>query len=132
MESSLIWGQSYPPFYSHIQGGERPWGGQGPGEVLEREGSALVARLQAASGRRPGETVDAQGPGRNKAFPGYIFDEQGPALEAVDAQGLGGNRAFTGYIFDERGPALETARDWNYRNTIWTDGPRLDSALWFD
>lgn len=38
----------------------RPRNGQGPEEILTRDGAAFTTHLRAASGSRPGETIEAQ------------------------------------------------------------------------
>lgn len=80
----------------------RPRDGQGPEGILTREGR----RPPHALGRQPpfarGETVEAQEWGCHRRFPGHI-------------------------VVDERAEALQTAREWRRRDTIWTDGSRLNS-----
>ena len=44
--------------------------GEGPEEILEREGSALTTGLRAAASLRPGETVEGQDWGSRRLFPG--------------------------------------------------------------
>ena len=71
--------------------------------MVNREDGAAVQRLRAASGTRPGETVEPQVWSRDRRFPGECG-------------------------IDSEGPALETAQNWRARGTIWTDGSRLDSG----
>ena len=77
-----------------------PMPGQGTGRTPTRERSAPTARLRVAATLRLGETVEAQGGGDCRRFPGHII---------VDGA-----------------EALQTAREWRRRDTIWTDGSRLD------
>ena len=78
----------------------RPKDGQGPEEILDREGAALTTRLRAAAGLHRRETVEPQEWGTRKAFPGQI-------------------------VIDSQQQALDIARSWTADNTLWTDGSRL-------
>ena len=75
----------------------------GPEEVLEREGTAITSRLRAATGTRPGETVEPQVWSEDRAFPGSV-------------------------CIDSVGSALAVAQGWETRDTIWANGSRLDSG----
>ena len=79
----------------------RPKDGQGPEEILDREGAALTTRLRAAAGLYRRETVEPQEWGTGKAFPGQI-------------------------VIDSRVQALEIAKSWTADNTLRTDGSRLE------
>ena len=81
----------------------RPQNGEGPEEILTIEGEAVVQRLRAASGTRPGETVEPQLWSQGRTFPGQVY-------------------------IDKEKPALETARGWRGRDTVWTGGSRFDSG----
>ena len=80
----------------------RPQDGGGPKGVLERDSRAIASRLRAAFGIKPGET-EPQVWSQGRCFPGECS-------------------------IDDEGPALETVRSWRVRDTIWTDGSRLDSG----
>ena len=87
----------------------RPQDGGGPEEILERE-STLTTRLRAAAALCQGETVEQQQWGTTRRFPGRI-------------------------VVEKRESALITASEWSHhdtvecrhRDTVWTDGSRLDS-----
>ena len=81
----------------------RPRGGDGPEEVLRRERSALTTRLRAAATLRPSETVERQQWGGSRRFLGRI-------------------------IVEERAGALTTANELRRRDTVWTEGSRLNSS----
>ena len=83
----------------------QPRDGGGPEEILTREGAGITARIREAAGTRRGETVEPQVWSEGRAFPG-------------------------GVTIQEREQALAVARSsqWDNRNTIWTDGSRLDSG----
>ena len=74
---------------------------------MERDsaGGAIVSRLRAASGVKPGETVEPQVWDEGRTVPGQC-------------------------VILEEGPALDNARDWyvNAWETIWTDGSRLEDG----
>ena len=76
---------------------------RGGGEILMRGDGAVVQRLRAASGTRPGETVEPQDWSQSRTFPGQVY-------------------------IDKEKPALETAKEWRSRDTVWTDGSRFDSG----
>ena len=65
----------------------------------------MVRRIRAASGIKPGETVEPQEWGQGRIFPG-----------AVSIEG--------------ESEALHTAQNWDEAgyDTIWTEGSRLDSG----
>ena len=81
----------------------RPRDGEGPEEILERKGAAITTRLRAAATLRVGATVERQEWGQRRCFPGQV-------------------------VVDSRKGALDTAAAWNRRDTIWTDGSRLDDG----
>ena len=71
--------------------------------MIERQGAALTAGLRGAATLRPGETTEEQRWGRSQPFLGRV-------------------------VVEKRESALQTASEWRKnRNTLWTDGPRLDS-----
>ena len=72
-------------------------------EILNREGVTITRRFKAASGTKPGETVEPQVWSEGSLFPGR-------------------------YFIDSEGPALETAQNWRTGGTIWTDGSRLGNG----
>ena len=48
----------------------RPKDGEGPEEILDREGAAITARLRAATSLRPGTRVEPQPWGKRQTFIG--------------------------------------------------------------
>ena len=81
----------------------RPADGQGPEEILTREGAAVAARIRAAAATRPGDSVERQEWSRRRAFPGQM-------------------------IVGDKDEAFAVAKDWRRRDTFWTDGSRLDDG----
>ena len=77
--------------------------GEGPEEILERRGAAITTRLRAAAMLRVGTTIERQEWGQCRFFPGQV-------------------------VVDSRKGALDMAAAWNRRDTIWTDGSRLDDG----
>ena len=75
----------------------------GPEEILTREGAALTVRLKATASLRPGDTVEAQEWGARRLFTGQV-------------------------IVGRRKGAPQTAGSWRQRDTIWTDGSRLNDG----
>ena len=76
---------------------------EGPEEILARERSALTTRLRAVAALRSGKSVETQGWGASRRFPGRI-------------------------VVEERAGVLATAHEWRRRDTVWTDGSRLNSG----
>ena len=62
-----------------------------------RAGAAITVQLRAAASFRVGTTVEPQGWGRQRTFPGQV-------------------------IVDTRKGALDTAEAWSQRDTVWADG----------
>ena len=81
----------------------RPQGSEGPEEIIEREEGAVVLRLRAASGVRPGEEVESQVWSQGREFPGK-------------------------FSIPPDTVTLEQARSEKARGTIGTDGSRLDDG----
>ena len=75
--------------------------GDGPGGILTRERSALTARLRAAAALSCRETVESQRWSTGRQFLGRV-------------------------IVDSRAGSLETASGWRRRDTVWTDGSRIE------
>ena len=71
----------------------KPQDGEGPEEILEREGATIMTRLRAAAGTRRGETAGLQTWNEGRTFPRECYISRGD-------------------------PALETARDWRTQDTI--------------
>ena len=62
----------------------RPKHGEGPEEILEREGPALTTRLRAAASLRPGGTMECQEWGSRRLFLGQIgIDSRQGALQTA-------------------------------------------------
>ena len=78
-------------------------GGQGPEEILGREGSVLTAQLRAAAAIGRDGTAETQEWSETRYFSGRI-------------------------IAEERAAAFQTASEWNRWDTVWTDGSRQDSG----
>ena len=81
----------------------RPQDDGGPEEILDQGGAAITERLRAAAGTKRGETVEPQVWNEGRVF----SRERRIAPE---------------------GPALGAAQNWQIRDTIWTDGSRLDNG----
>ena len=82
----------------------RPRYQQGPEEVMERQGAALIARLWGAATLRPGETAEEQRWGRSRSFSGRV-------------------------VVERRESAFQAAKGWRKsRDTLFSDGPGLDSG----
>ena len=64
----------------------RPRDGEGPEEILDREGVAITMRLRAAASLRVGAAVEPQRWGRGRTFPGrVIVDTRKGALDTASA-----------------------------------------------
>ena len=75
----------------------------GPEKILSGESSDLITRRRAAAALGRRETVETQRWSAGWHFQGKI-------------------------IVDSRAGALQTARKWRRRDTVWTDGSRIDSG----
>ena len=88
----------------------RPKGHQGPEEILERRGAQLTGRLRQVSFLGPEDRLEELCWTRHRVFPGCI------QIEEI---------------------AYRTAKEWaDKRNSVWTDGPRLEGgaagAVWWE
>ena len=83
----------------------QPQGGGRPEGILGGDSGATVSRLRAASGVKPGETVEPQVWSEDRTSPGQC-------------------------VILEGGLALDNARNWyvNAWETIWTDGSGLEDG----